>query len=54
MARAQARVPEPTPSHQDATTTATWADWFWKFQAFQVHAVRDMLTVYNHCAMSLA
>jgi hypothetical protein len=34
----------PTP----APATTTWAEWPWRLQAFQVHAVRDVLGVFNH------
>jgi len=54
MATNPSRSLEPSSSCRVATTHATWADWCWQFQAFQVHAVRDVLTVYNHCVASLA
>jgi hypothetical protein len=54
MARNPSHPPEPAPACRDATTNATWADWFCQYQAFHVRAVRDVLTVYNHCVMSLA
>jgi len=54
MARTRQRLPNPASSCQPAATTATWTDWFGQFQAFQVHAARDMLTVCNRCTASLA
>ena len=42
------------PSHPVVTqpesrppASVTWADWPWRLQAFQVHAARDMLGVFN-------
>lgn len=54
MARTRQRLPKPASTCQAATTAVTWADWYGQFQALQVHAARDMLTVCNRCAASLA
>ena len=54
MARNPSRARQPASACRNAAANASWADWFWQFQAFQVHAVRDALTVYNHCLTSLA
>ncbi len=54
MARNPSRARQPASACRNAAANASWADWFWQFQAFQVHAVRDVLTVYNHCVASLA
>jgi len=54
MARSPARQPQPASSPPDANAGASWADWFWQFQAFQVRAVRDTLSVYNRCLAALA
>jgi len=49
-----ARTPQSPPKPASTAQPATWADWLSKFQAFQVHALRDALMVYNDCFMSLA
>jgi len=54
MARSPARSPQSASTRQDATASVPWADWFWQFQAFQVRAVRDALSVYNRGLASLA
>lgn len=54
MAGTRQRLPNPASACQPAAATATWADWFGQFQAFQVHAARDMLSVCNRCTASLA
>jgi len=54
MARTSSRPPQPASARRDATSNATWAGWFWQFQAFQVHAMRDLLAVYNHSIASMA
>lgn len=54
MARIPTSLPDPAGPPQGTTDAATWAEWLGKLQAFQVHAVRDMLTVYNRCVASLA
>lgn len=54
MARTPTRLPEPATPPQGTTNAATWAEWLGRFQAFQVHAVRDTLAVYNRCVAALA
>lgn len=56
MARAHspAHAPAPTAQPVEAAPPATWADWFGRFQALQVHALRDTLTVYNRYLAALA
>ncbi|MBW8756345.1 MAG: hypothetical protein JF586_01925 [Burkholderiales bacterium] len=54
MARTLPSLPEPTSTRGQAAPSATWSDWFWKFQAFQVHAARDVLAVCNQGVTSLA
>lgn len=54
MARTPTRRPEPPAPPQGTTNAATWAEWLGKLQAFQMQAVRDMLTGYNRFVASLA
>lgn len=49
-----ARAPAPAAGPVQAAPPATWVDWFGRFQAFQVHALRDTLTVYNRYLAALA